>query len=98
MYLADQGLAGQFIELKAKRAGAEGNLIAVTARTSGPAMFDVTVASGAGRFEVGRSAVLGDPAGPLGADIVRPGRVGVLQAKAGGIAASVTRDRAEQES
>ncbi len=105
MYLSDPG-APYLVELSAARAGAAaagdwGNGIVVSARNAGPARFDLTVDYDGGRFESGRiTALAGGPIAPgrdplpaLTAAIVKPGPVGVLQAKAAGIRADVTRDR-----
>lgn len=96
LYLAEDGLAG-FIKLEAKEEGAWGNEIAVAARQVGPAIYDVTVIYRGGRFENARSVVLGQPAAELTQALLRPGPIGVLQAKAAGVRAGVTRDRAEYE-
>jgi hypothetical protein len=119
LYLAEEGLAG-VIELKAREVGPWGNEIGVTARESGPAMYDVTVAYDGARFENAREVALGirrsslvvscekgkiqsaaEPAVPDGdmpaliQDLLRPGSIGVLQAKAAGVRADVSRDRTE---
>ena len=91
-----------FIKLTAAReanpaAGAFGNEIVVTARKSdaGPARFDVTISYQGGRFENARLAARGgDRLPPRMEDFLRPGAVGVLQAKAAGVHAEVTRDLA----
>lgn len=94
LYLAEKDVAG-FIEIKTLKQGAFGNAIAVTARKSAPARFDVTIRYQAARFENARQAVLGGTELPaLTDDLLKPSPVGVLQAKAGGIKAKVTRDRA----
>ncbi len=95
LYLAEKDVTG-FIELSAREPGAFGNAIAVSARKSGPARFDVTISYQAARFENARRVVLGGAELPaLTEDLLKPGPVGVLQAKAGGVKAKVTRDRAE---
>jgi hypothetical protein len=94
LYLAEKDVSG-FIELRAREPGAWGNAIAVAARKAGPARFDVTISYQAARFENARRVALGGEALPaLTEDLLKPGPVGVLQAKAGGIKAGVTRDRA----
>ena len=71
----------------------------MTARKAGPARFDVTVSYPGARFENARQVALGGEHLPvLTDDLLRPGPVGVLQAKAAGIYAKVTRDRAEPDS
>jgi hypothetical protein len=94
LYLEEEGLVG-FIQLEAKEEGTWGNEIAVAARQSAPAIYDISVIFLGDRFENARFAVLGQPAGELTQALVMPGSVGVLQAKAAGIRAAVTRDRAE---
>lgn len=91
IYLAEEGFAG-FLELEAQLPGVVGNSIAVTARKVGPALFDVTVAFQGGRFENARQLVLGEPLPALTEQLLQPGPVGLLQAKAAGIRAAVTRD------
>ena len=83
--------------LEAKTAGAWGNEIAVSARQVGPAIYDVSVIYHGGRFESGRSVVLGRPIADVTQALLKPGPVGVLMAKAAGVRAAVTRDRAEYE-
>ncbi|PWB46137.1 MAG: hypothetical protein C3F12_08760 [Candidatus Methylomirabilota bacterium] len=95
LYLAEKDVTG-FIELSASQPGAWGNAIAVSARKSGPARFDVTVSYQGARFENARRIALGGDTLPaLTEDLLKPGPVGVLQAKARGVKATVTRDRAE---
>ncbi len=101
IYLSEKDVPG-FIKLTAVRggepvAGAYGNEIVVTARKSdaGPARYDVTISYQGGRFENARLAARGgDRLPPRIEDFLRPGAVGVLQAKAAGIHAEVTRDGA----
>jgi hypothetical protein len=118
LYLTEAGIEG-YIELQAREAGTWGNEIAVTARRSGPAMYDVSIIYEGIRFENARQVVLGlGPASPPPAcqkgktaaaapdteegelpaliqTLLRPGPIGVLQAKAAGIRADVTRERTE---
>jgi hypothetical protein len=96
LYLAEEGLSG-FIKLEAKVEGTWGNEISVGARQVGPAIYDVSVSYLGGRFESARSVVLGPSPGELTKALVQPGPIGVLQAKAAGVRAVVTRDRAEFE-
>lgn len=94
-----------FIELKAVRPGAWGNAIAVTARKAGPASFDITISYQGARFEnarqiarLGRIYKPGQDALPvLLEELLKPTPVGILQAKAAGIQANITRDRAESD-
>ena len=102
LYLTESGVAG-FYELTARSNGTWGNAIAVTARKAGPARFDLTIGFDGARFENGRVTALAggvvapgdDPLPALAAQILKPRPVGVLQAKAAGIQADVSRDRAE---
>jgi hypothetical protein len=90
LYLFEDDVPG-FIRLEAKETGEPGNKLFVTARHSGPAQFDVTVQFDGDRFENARQVVLGDPVPALSAALNQPARVGVLQAKAGGIRGAVRR-------
>lgn len=119
LYLAEEGLDG-FIKVEANENGAWGNEIAVTARSSGPAMYDMAIIYQGSRFENARQVALGkgpQPPAPrcqkgktgsnarqvtpdrdlptLTQDLLQPGPVGVLQAKAAGVRADVSRDRNE---
>ena len=104
LYLTEKDVPG-FIELVANQPGAWGNSIAVSVRKAGPARFDVTVNYRGARFESARKIVFagrllkpGEVALPaLIEDLLKPGPVGVVQAKAAGIRAGVSRDNAEFE-
>jgi hypothetical protein len=97
LYLAETDVDG-FIELSAREAGAWGNAIAVAAPKSGPGRFDLAISYQAARFENARQAVLGGDALPaLTEDLLKPSPVGILQAKAGGVLARVTREGAESD-
>ncbi len=106
IYVAENGVRG-LIELSARQSGVWGNSIEVTARPSaaGPARYDVTVGYAAATFESARQIALagkltppnGDPLPALTAAILQPQPVGVLHAKAAGVRAEVTRDRADAE-
>ncbi|HEX8651039.1 MAG TPA: hypothetical protein VF708_09355 [Pyrinomonadaceae bacterium] len=99
IYLAEKDVPG-FIKLSAQLKDAEskgawGNFISVAVRKAGPARFDVTVNYTGARFENARQAALGGVELPLSVEeVMRPGAVGVLQAKAAGVKAQVTRERA----
>lgn len=120
LYLAEEGLDDGFIKVEANENGAWGNEIAVTARSSGPAMYDVAIIYQGSRFENARQVALGKgplPPAPrcqkgktgsnarqvapdrdlptLIQDLLQPGPIGVLQAKAAGVRADVSRDRTE---
>jgi hypothetical protein len=100
IFLAESGVSG-LIELQAREKGPWGNTIAITARQAGPARFDVTVGYVGLHFENARQIALAgrilrpneDPLSQVAAQILKPGTVGVLQAKAAGVRADVTRDR-----
>jgi len=94
MFLTPEGLDGA-LEIRAREPGVWGNEIAVAARRVGPACFEVSVQYQGAVFENARQAVRGDPLPSLAEQILAPGAVGVLQAKAAGVRAEVTRDRAE---
>jgi hypothetical protein len=100
IYLAENGVPG-LIELQARVKGVWGNSIAVTAKQAGAVRFDITVGFEGLRFENAREVALAgrilrpgeDPLSQVAAQILKPSPVGVLQAKAAGIRADVTRDR-----
>ena len=99
LFLQEEGIDG-FIEIRARQAGEWTNDIVVSARPSGPAMYDVSVQLRAARFENARKLVLGKDIKDKTQDLpiqiqtlIQPGPVGVLQAKAAGVHAGVTRDR-----
>ena len=100
LYLQEPGVPGA-VAIIAKENGAWGDQISVTVRYAGPAIFDLTISYAGARFESARAIVLAgrvlepgeDPLPALIAQVLKPGPVGVVQAKAAGIAASVTRDR-----
>jgi hypothetical protein len=97
LYLSEKGLDG-FIKLEAKTEGAWGNEIAVSVRpTKQTAIYDVSIIYRGGCFENARTIVMGQPLAELGQALIQPGPVGVLQAKAAGVKAAITRDRAEYE-
>ncbi|NJK53366.1 MAG: hypothetical protein HC936_12125, partial [Leptolyngbyaceae cyanobacterium SU_3_3] len=92
LYLAEEGFEG-FIELQAKQVGSWGNEIAVSARPAGAARYDLSILYHRSRFENARAIVRGGETLPaLAEDLLKPGAIGVLQAKAAGIQATVTRD------
>jgi hypothetical protein len=92
LYVREEDVPG-FVELQAREDGAQGASIVVTAPRSGPASFDVTVSFEAGRYESAREAVRGRPLSASADDLLRPGPIGVLEAKAAGIHAAVWRER-----
>jgi hypothetical protein len=101
LFLQQRGIAGAF-RIFARENGAWGNQISITVRFAAPAIFDLTVSHAAARFEsarviafAGRVLKPGEDALPaLTAETVKPGPVGVVQAKAAGIHVSVNRERA----
>jgi hypothetical protein len=107
LYLAEDGLSG-FIMLQAREPGTWGNEISVAVRPAGPAMYDVSVIFKGACFENARQVALGkgktsevssckkglQKAAP-GRGGSFPGPVGILQAKAAGIEADVSRDGTE---
>jgi hypothetical protein len=100
LYLTDPG-ASAFIEIRARDDGSYGDAIAITARVAGPARFDVTVAYEGARTENARlTAFAGeivpperDPLPALVAEILKPRPAGIVQAKAAGVRADVSRER-----
>jgi hypothetical protein len=93
LYLSGEGLNG-FIKLDAKQEGAWGNEIAVSAREVGPAIYDVSVFYRGACFEQARAIALGIVNQKVN-NVEQPGPTGVLQAKAAGVRADATRDRAD---
>ncbi|HEU0292210.1 MAG TPA: hypothetical protein VFR47_05715 [Anaerolineales bacterium] len=102
LYLAEDDVPG-FVELRAREPGAWGNAIGVSARLAGPARFDVTIGFQGGRFENARQVALAGrilkpdeyPLAALAEELLKPGPVGVLQAKAAGVYADVSRERTQ---
>lgn len=98
IYLAEKDVPG-YIEVLAATPGAWGNSITIAARKAGPARFDVTINFLGARFENARRTALGgDELPSLSEDVMRPGPVGILQAKAAGVRADVSRDRTDASS
>lgn len=98
VYLAEKDVPG-FIAVFASEPGAWGNSVTIAARKSAPARFDVTINFLGARFENARRIVLGgDELPSLGEEVTKPGPVGVLQAKAAGVLARVTRERTDADS
>lgn len=77
----------------AQAPGAQGNAIVVTAQKAGLARFDISIGFRGARFESARQIARGNDATQL-EELLKPGPVGILQAKAAGIQAEVTRDGA----
>jgi hypothetical protein len=100
LYLQDPDVPGAFA-IRAVTNGSWGDEIAISVRYGGAAQFDVAITYAAARFENARAIayagrVLGpgeDPLPALVAKIIAPKPVGVVQAKAAGIRADVTRER-----
>lgn len=93
IYLKEDDVPG-FIRLTAREKGAQGNAITVTAQKAGPARFDVTISYQGAHFESARQIVRGADSTNV-EELLKPGPVGILQAKAAGVSADVTRDGAE---
>ncbi|PSB20971.1 hypothetical protein C7B65_06090 [Phormidesmis priestleyi ULC007] len=89
--LADQGV-NRFIKVQAREPGTWGNDLKVSARPAGAAMYEVTIAYTASRFENARRVALGNPLSVLTQEILHPQPIGVLQAKAAGVEVDVTRE------
>ena len=101
IYLSETGVPG-FIVLTAIEAGKWGNTIQVTAQKFSPGRFDITIGYQGARFENARETVFAgkilrgaDPFPALTDEILKPRPVGVLQGKAAGVLAGVTRDHTE---
>lgn len=102
IYLAETGVPG-FVQLTAKKPGKWGNTIEVTARKASPGRFDITIGYAGARFENGRQTVFAgrilapgqDPLPALTSDFLKPRPVGLVQGKAAGVLARVTRDQAD---
>ncbi|WP_154792422.1 hypothetical protein [Occultella kanbiaonis] len=94
MYVSGPGLAPGFLEVRAADPGAYGNDISVSMRVVGPEIYDVTVHLPGARFENARAVVAGPEPPTLAERLLDPTPIGVGTAKAAGIRAVVTRDRA----
>jgi hypothetical protein len=93
LFLTEPGLTG-FIKIEAKENGVWGNEIGVTVREVRPAIYDVAIIFRGARFEQARAIVQGVTTETI-QEVMKPGPTGVLQAKAAGVRAGITRDRAE---
>ena len=93
LYLRERGLNG-FIKIEAKENGVWGNEIGVSVREVRPAIYEVSIIFRGGRFEQARAIVQGVTTETI-QEVMKPGPTGVLQAKAAGVRAGITRDRAE---
>jgi hypothetical protein len=94
LYLTDPAVP-LVVELHAVAPGEWGNGIEVSVRPNGPGRFELTVHYGGGRFECARAVVRGgDRLPPLGADLTAPGPLGLLHARAAGVAFRVAREGA----
>ncbi|MBZ2199652.1 hypothetical protein [Occultella gossypii] len=94
MYVSGPGLAPGFLEVRAADPGTYGNDISVSMRVVGPEIYDVTVHLPGARFENARAVVAGPEPPTLAERLLDPTPIGVGTAKAAGIRAVVTRDRA----
>jgi hypothetical protein len=101
IFLSEPGVP-TFVELTAVLPGTWGNAIEVTAAKISPGRFEVTIGYQAASFESARETVFAgkvlsageDPLPPLTGLLLKPRPVGVLQGKAAGVLAKVTRERA----
>jgi hypothetical protein len=96
LYLAEAGVPGVLL-LEAVEPGAWGNDVSVVTRPAGPGAWDIFISLAGARFENARETVLGPPLPALAQDLLKPGPIGVLQAKAAGVEARVTRDLTESK-
>jgi len=102
IFLSDPGVPG-LIRIWANEAGSWGNTIEISARKAGPVHFGVTIGYAGARFENARQVALAgrilatgeEPLPSPAVSLRKPRPMGVLQAKAGGVRADITRDRAE---
>jgi hypothetical protein len=96
LYIEEEGADGFVLIEAILEEVAVGNAVKVAARPAGPARFDVTVAIDGGRFESARAIVAGAEPAPL--DRATPEALpgGIVQAKAAGIRARVTRDHTNE--
>jgi len=101
IFLSEPGVP-TFVKLTAKNPGTWGNAIAVSAVKLSPGRFEITVGYQAASFESARETVFAgkvlsagdDPLPPLTGLLLKPRPVGVLQGKAAGVLAKVTREGA----
>ena len=93
-FLTDPEVSG-FIELAAKATGIWGNQVSVVMCETQPAIFDLLVNFAGSRFENARNAVLGDEITGVVNESLRPGAMGVRQAKAAGVKVEVVRENCE---
>lgn len=91
IYLAEEGIDG-FLLIEAREPGDYGNQIGITVRASGPAMVDFAIIYEGAPFENARETVLGKRLAALTEESLQPGPAGILQAKAAGVQAAVTRE------
>jgi hypothetical protein len=61
IFLSEEGLGDDFIELRARFIGTWANAVTVSARQSGPAIYDLEIRYRGGRFENARAIVAGWP-------------------------------------
>jgi hypothetical protein len=94
MFLSEPEVSG-FVELSAKAPGIWGNQVSVVVCETQPAIFDLLVNFAGSRFENARNAVLGDEITGVVNESLRPGAMGVRQAKAAGVKVEVVRENCE---
>lgn len=94
IYLRDPDVP-LLIEVRAREPGDWGNGVEISVRPHAPGYFELSVGFGGGRFECARAVVRGgDHLPPLGASLTQPGPLGLLHARAAGIAFRVAREGA----
>jgi hypothetical protein len=94
LYLRDPDVP-LLVEVRAREPGDWGNGVEVSVRPHAPGRFELAVGFGGARFECARAVVRGgDHLPPLGASLTRPGPLGLLHARAAGIAFRVAREGA----
>ena len=91
IFLSEIDVSG-FIELSARKIGYWGNQLSLVVCNSGPAIFDLMIIFPGSRFESARQTVLGDELTAVVNVSLKPGIIGVRQAKAAGVQVEVTRD------
>ena len=95
IYLTEEGIDG-FLRIQAREPGAWGNLIGISARSSGPAMFDLSVIYRGVPFENARQTALGERLSALVTESLKPRPIGLLQAKAAGVDVTVVREQTRE--
>jgi hypothetical protein len=95
LYLQEQGVPGA-VAIFARSPGLQGNDISISVRYANPGVFDIDVHFAPARFECARAIAYAGRVLPSDEDLIPTGApvpIGVIQAKAAGIHAAVTRER-----